>query len=158
MSRRKSRPTIVPWLSARPDNQEKRFIQIGNSLLFSKVFQELHAGAQHLYFCMAMESGGKQEFQFPTSAAKKYGISPSSFWNYVQELTEKGFISYSSNQNLRKPNIYRFSMQWKLPSNTASLFRPEAMATYSKSGQKLDKTERIDDSLAIQISDKTKHN
>ena len=62
MPRYKSRPTIVPWLSARPDNREKRFIQVGDSLLFSDAFQELRVGAKHLYLCMAMESGGKRDF------------------------------------------------------------------------------------------------
>ena len=113
MPRYKSRPTIVPWLSAKQDNREKRFIQVGDSLLFSEAFTSLHVGARYLYFCMAMESAGKRNFQFPTSAAKKYGISSSSFWAYVQELFAGGFIEYRSNKHLRRANDYRFSEVWK---------------------------------------------
>ena len=115
MPRYKSRPTIVPWLSAKQDNREKRFIQVGDSLLFAEAFRSLHMGARYLYFCMAMESAGKRNFQFPTSAAKKYGISSSSFWAYVQELFAGGFIEYRSNKHLRRANDYRFSEVWKSP-------------------------------------------
>ncbi len=115
MPRYKSRPTIVPWLSARQDNREKRFIQVGDSLLFSEAFRGLHIGARYLYFCMAMEGAGKRGFQFPTSAAGKYGIPSSSFWTYVQELSTAGFIECVSNKHLRRPNDYRFSSGWKSP-------------------------------------------
>ena len=33
----KNKVELVPWMSARPDNVEKRFIQVGNTLLFNKV-------------------------------------------------------------------------------------------------------------------------
>ena len=115
MPRYKSRPTIVPWLSAKQDNREKRFIQVGDSLLFSDAFRSLHMGARYLYFCMAMESAGKRRFQFPTSTAGKYGIPTSSFWTYVQELSTGGFIEYRSNKHLRRANDYRFSEVWKSP-------------------------------------------
>ena len=115
MPRYKSRPTIVPWLSAKQDNREKRFIQVGNSLLFSEAFQSLHMGAKYLYFCMAMESAGKRSFQFPTSAAGKYGIPSTSFWTYEKELAASGFIECASNKHLRRPNNYSFSSAWKEP-------------------------------------------
>lgn len=57
MSKRKHGPTIVPALSAKVDNKEKRFIQVGNSLLLSKQFHALSTGSRFLYFRMAMESG-----------------------------------------------------------------------------------------------------
>ena len=41
MSKRKHGPTIVPALSAEVYNKEKRFIQVGNSLLLSKQFHVL---------------------------------------------------------------------------------------------------------------------
>ena len=44
----KTKVELVPWMSARPDNVEKRFIQVGNSLLFNKEFQSLGAGSQML--------------------------------------------------------------------------------------------------------------
>lgn len=65
------------------------------------------------YQYMAMESGGRQNFQFPLSAAKKYNISSSSLRRHVDELAEKGFIKVQRNANLRKANDYAFSTEWK---------------------------------------------
>lgn len=110
---------MLPWLSARPDCKEGRFVQVGNSLLLSSCFQELSAGARFLYLCMAMESGGKRDFTFPLSSAKKYGIAKNSFSRYIKELSDSGFISVHSMANLRQPNEYSFSFVWKeeCPSN-----------------------------------------
>ena len=71
LSKRKHGPTIVPALSAKVDNKEKRFIQVGNSLLLSKQFHALSTGSRFLYFCMAMESGGRKNFILPQKDAKK---------------------------------------------------------------------------------------
>ena len=152
MPKYKSKPTIVPWLSAKLDNREKRFIQVGDSLLFSKAFLELHVGARYLYFCMAMESGGKRNFQLPTAAAQKYGIKPSSFWTYVRELEDKRFIVSRSNKHLRQPNDYSFSDGWKTIS-PAPINRPEAMATYSRSIRNPDSGNGGADSLVDRILD-----
>ena len=119
MSRNKTHHSgLLPWLSAKPDGKEKRFIQIGNTLLLSKEFQALGSGAQRLYFAMAMESGGKRQFIFPQSAAKKYGITPSSLRRHVKELEQAGFLAVLSLQNLRLPNEYEFSLRWKEPRQT----------------------------------------
>ena len=77
MGRRKTagRCNIRPWLSAKADCKEGRFIQIGNSLLLSEQFGKLKAGARDLYFRMAMESGGEREFTFPAYMAI-YSKSP----------------------------------------------------------------------------------
>lgn len=105
---------ILPWLSAKPNCREGRFLQIGNSLLLSKAFQDLSAGAQMTYLAMALESGGHSGFVFPLGAARKYGLSESSFSRYVKELTQKGFISLVySGRVTREPNKYRFSLEWK---------------------------------------------
>lgn len=109
---KKHRP-LSPWLSAKSDNQELRFVQVGNSLLFSKAYQSLSAGARHLYICMAMECGGRSTFRFPLGAAPKYGIAGTSFRRYIVELEQHGFIVRESMQNLRKANIYHFSGEWK---------------------------------------------
>lgn len=108
------RCSIRPWLSARPDCKERRFLQIGDSLLFSDSFKSLSAGAQMLFFCMAMESGGQRSLVFPLSAAKKYGIAQRSFRRYLEELEAAGFIEKVSLANLRKPNEYTFSLSWKV--------------------------------------------
>ena len=73
LSKRKHGPTIVPALSAKVDNKEKRFIQVGNSLLLSKQFHALSTGSRFLYFCMAMESGGRKNFILPQKDAKSTG-------------------------------------------------------------------------------------
>ena len=93
-------------MSARPDNVEKRFIQVGNTLLFNEAFGSLTVGCRYLYFCMSMESAGKRRFVFPQAAAKKYGITPSSLRRHVDELEAKRFIKVYSGQCVRKPNIY----------------------------------------------------
>lgn len=131
--------TIAPWLSARADNREGRFIQVGNSLLLGRDFQSLSAGARFLYFCMAMESGGRREFLFPESSAKKYGIPSSSFRRYIRELSSRGFLHVSSMKNLRQPNRYAFSYDWKIPA--PSHLTP--MAIFSKSVPVRDKQESI---------------
>jgi len=130
VSRYKAKPGLVPWLSAKGDGKEKRFIQVGNTLLLSKTFQALGTGAQHLYFCMAMESGGKRQFIFPQSAAKKYGITPSSLRRHVKELEEAGLLKVYSMQTLRLPNEYEFSLRWKELSEPT----PYPLAICSKSG------------------------
>jgi hypothetical protein len=104
---------VLPWVSARIDCKEGRFLQIGNSLLLSEQFKALSAGAKHLYICMTMESGGRRAFVFPLAAAKKYGVASTSFRRYIEELEAKGFIEVHSNANLRQKNDYLFSLTWK---------------------------------------------
>ena len=79
MSKRKHGPMIVPALSSKVDNKEKRFIQVENSLLLSKQFHALSTGSRFLYFCMAMESGGRKNFILPQKDAKMaHGVNPRS--------------------------------------------------------------------------------
>ena len=112
-SKKKYSNIIPAWLSAKRDNQEGRFIQVGNSLLLSEKYQSLTPGARHLYLCMAMECGGRREFKFPLSAATKYGISSSTFRRHIAQLEAKEFITVLSMQSARKPNEYTFSLAWK---------------------------------------------
>lgn len=115
MSRPKKH-AVLPWLTAKWDGKdENRFIQVGNALLLSKKFQALKPGAQMLYLCMAMDAGEKREFAFPHKAAKKYGISSSSFERWTEELIEAGFIEKIEDENfyLYTPNKYRFNFAWK---------------------------------------------
>lgn len=120
MSRRKSGGTMLPWMSAKADGREKRFLQVGNSLLLSKRFQALGTGARLLYLCMAMESGGRRTVLLPQTAAKKYGVPSTSLRRYISQLADGGFIKVSSNKNLRKPNVYAFSSAWRT-AGTSSL-------------------------------------
>lgn len=123
MGRRKTagRCNIRPWLSAKADCKEGRFIQIGNSLLLSEQFGKLKAGARDLYFRMAMESGGEREFTFPASSAERHHIPASSFERFKAELIDAGFIRIKESGRLtREKNVYEFVFDWKArpPSKT----------------------------------------
>ena len=63
-SRRRGRDTIKPWLSARLDCKEGRFVQVGNSLLLSKEFQALTAGARFLYLCIQSMANLRQPNEY----------------------------------------------------------------------------------------------
>ncbi len=105
--------TILPWLSAKADNAESRFVQAGNSLMLSPRFQRLSAGARVLYLSMCMDSAGRREFTFTLSSARKYGFPQTSFRRYVEELIEESFLERESGANARLPNLYRFNLRWK---------------------------------------------
>ena len=105
---------IKAWLSANQDCREGRFVQLGNSFLFSEKVKTLSCGAFHLFLCMAMESGGRREFKFPKSSASKYGIPHRSFLRRLLELVESGFIMCKqNNRNIRQENVYAFCFDWK---------------------------------------------
>lgn len=128
----KARVELVPWMSARPDNVEKRFIQVGDTLLFNKVFMSLTVGCRYTYFCMSMECAGRRNFIFPQKTAKKYKITPSSLRRHVDELEAKGFIKVFSGKAAREPNRYEFCYDWKIPPRPRACAPP--MAISSKSG------------------------
>lgn len=115
MARKNNNGQLLPWMSARLDCKEKRFLQVGNSLFFSPAFQQLNAGCQMLYLCMAIEAGGKREVTFSQKTARKYGIPKSSFDRQIKELRKVGFVEISVEGNpwQFKPSVYRFSFTWK---------------------------------------------
>ena len=124
MPRRKAaqNANIRPWLSARYDCSEGRFLQVGNSLFLShkdkdgleqNQFAKLSLSAKYTYLCMCLESGGRREFQFPLAAAKKYSISERTFRRCINELIEAKMISRQSGANARLPNNYEFISEWK---------------------------------------------
>lgn len=104
---------IKPWLSANLDNTEGRYIQVGNTLLLSKQFQALSAGARYTYLCMTMEAGIGRSFTLPKKAAVKYGIPAATLRRHVDELISAGFIQKTSGANTKEPNIYSFEFGWK---------------------------------------------
>lgn len=66
------------------------------------------------YLCMALDAAEHSGFTFPLGAAKKYGLSESSFNRYVKELIQKKFIVLvSSGRTTREPNRYKFAFEWK---------------------------------------------
>ena len=112
LSKRKHGPTIVPALSAKVDNKEKRFIQVENSLLLSKQFHALSTGSRFLYFCMAMES---------------------SLRKHINELEAARFIRVYSGKPTREPNRYEFCLSWKLPPSPLRSHTPMAICSKSVS-------------------------
>lgn len=108
---------ILPWMSARADCKEGRFLQVGNSLLCGQnsAFKDLTTGAQMLYICMAMESGGKNTVAFSRSTAKNYGIDKNSLQRRIKDLIEHGFIEIDveGSYSQFKPTVYRFVCGWK---------------------------------------------
>jgi hypothetical protein len=124
---------IVPALSAKVDNKEKRFIQVENSLLLSKQFHALSTGSRFLYFCMAMESGERKNFILPQKDAKKYGIAPSSLRKHINELEAARFIRVYSGKPTREPNRYEFCLSWKLPPSPLRSHTPMAICSKSVS-------------------------
>ena len=121
MSKNKTKQALPFWASAKADGKDIRFIQVGNSLLMSKAFQELHAGARFTYLAMMMEAGGKKVFRFPESSMKKFGISPPSCKRYINELISKDFIKKTyCGKSQMKPNDYEFNLEWKKPMEEKS--------------------------------------
>lgn len=112
--------TILPWLTEKWDGKEGRFIQVGNSLLLSKKFQALGQGRQLLYLCMALESGGKQEFKFTHGTAKKYGFAASTYDKYLSELCAAGFVEKIEYPGMAQyaPVTLKFSNRWKSDTHT----------------------------------------
>ena len=133
LSKRKRGSTIVPSLSANVDSKERRFIQVGNSLLLSRKFHALSTGSRFLYFCMAMESGGRNNFILPQKDAKKYGIAPSSLRKHINELEAAHFIRVYSGKPTREPNRYEFCLSWKLPPSPLCSHTPMAICSKSVS-------------------------
>lgn len=115
MPRRKAAQhvNIKPWLSARSDCSEGRFVQIGNTLLLSKSFQELSTSAQMLYICLAMESGGKPFAKLSRGNAKKYGFSPATYSRAVKQLIQAGFVKIAEDTGRYESNKFQFINDWK---------------------------------------------
>ena len=89
-------------------------MQIGNSLFLCEPFKALSSGAQHLYLCMCLESGGQRQYSFPAKSMSKYGIPIRSARRQIEELVEHGFIAcVSSGKTTRTESLYEFRLNWK---------------------------------------------
>lgn len=112
MPRTKKTP-FPPWQTMKENGIEERYIRLGNSQLLHCATMELGDKAFRLYIHMLLEAGGKKEFTFPRSKYKKLAGN-TVFQNAKEELLNRGFIKIKQNNaNLRKPNIYEFSEEWK---------------------------------------------
>ena len=127
MASKKAKP-LLPYCTALSDGKEKRFLQLGNTLLLSSAvkgeFEDggtkrkgsgLSSGAFHLYLCFIMEAGGSWEVEFPRRCAKKYGFPEATFDRHVKELCEKQFLTrvYTRDRDKWAPARYRFNLEWK---------------------------------------------
>lgn len=112
MARKKKTP-FAPWETRTSDGIEKRYIRLGNTLLYSSAFLQLSAKAKETYIYMRIESAGKREFTMPHSKYIQFS-KKDSFLRARDELEKAGFIeTLQHNANLRKPNVYCFSERWK---------------------------------------------
>ena len=123
MPKYKANATICPHLTARSQcgqDRERRFVQIGSSLLHNKNFQSLSSAAQHLYLCMCMDAGASSVFRFCRSDALRYGIAYSTFLRAKNELLAKHFIRIKTNGRwTRTANRYVFDLSWKVAPQQA---------------------------------------
>lgn len=112
MSRPKKTP-FPPWQSLKSDGVEKRYVRLANSQLCAAAMNNLSSTAFRVYVHMLLEAGGKREFSFPVRKYKGFTTKPT-FMKAKDELIKAGFIvEKQNNSNLRKPNIYAFSDEWK---------------------------------------------
>lgn len=96
------------------------FAAIYADLLQSEQFQELAPGEQILYIAMCVEAKRQATFEFPKATAAQYGFGGTTLRRCVPKLIDAGFISVvENNRTRRKPNVYRFELDWKLPKKTA---------------------------------------
>jgi hypothetical protein len=110
---RKSKTPFKPWETTKENGIEERFIRYGNSQLLHPVYKSLSSASKEIYQYMKLESGGCIDFEFPASKYLDL-MSKHTFLKAKAELIKKGFIEVKqNNKNIRKPNIYRFSAEWK---------------------------------------------
>ena len=86
---------------------------MGNSQMLHPALMNLSHAAFRVYTYMKLESGGKPVFQFPKAKWHAF-ISPGGFQHAKKELCDAGLIEVvQRNANIRKPNVYRLSCDWR---------------------------------------------
>lgn len=84
------------------------------SLVSHPAFKALSHLEVRVYLCMILRAGGNVEFTFPKAVYESdYGLSKTSVQKAVKGLQAAGFIQVSTQWQVRQPNIYRFSNEWK---------------------------------------------
>ena len=112
MARSKKTP-FPSWQTCKPDGVEQRYIRLGNSQLMHPAIKNLSPAAYKIYTYMLLESGGSRSFTYPFSKYKGI-VSKQGFQLIKGELIKAGLIrEVHNNANLRKPNIYEFTDDWK---------------------------------------------
>lgn len=122
MSSAKKNRDIPFWKTGRtcgigPQGRRMPHVELYADLLQDPAFAGLTGSAYKTYIGMMKEHGqqsGDFAFAFPRRVAEKYGISEDSLRRAVKELEQKGFIKCCAhNSNLRKADLYQFSIEWK---------------------------------------------
>ena len=120
MSRKKPRDAPF-WLTGpkggkSANGKQLPFATIYADLLQAEQFQKLARGEQMLYIAMCVEAKKYETFEFSKAVAEQYGISNAALRRCMPKLIDAGFISVvENNRTRRKPNVYRFEVDWKLP-------------------------------------------
>lgn len=124
---RRRKPRDPPYWLTGPkcgkstNGKQLPFVSLYADLLQSEKFQKLAPGEQMLYITMALEAKGQESFEFSRATAEQYGISNAALRRCVPKLAEAGFISIvENNRTRRKPNVYRFEMDWKISKKRLS--------------------------------------
>lgn len=113
--RYKSKHCIIPWLTAKIDCREPKYIQCGVTLFEHPSFKRLTPAQRCLYLAMCMDAGVHQEFTFSKARIEHYGFSYATGRDAIDALIAGGFITkIYSGQVTREKNGYAFSEQWKL--------------------------------------------
>ena len=111
--RKTGKSNISFWLTALVNRAKERFVMKGYSFYEHPAVKGLSPSAYKIYDYMCKECGGTVEFIFPASKYEQITTKPT-FQSAKKELIAKGFIiEVQNNSNLRKPNIFRFSDEWK---------------------------------------------
>lgn len=113
MGKRKIKP-LFPWETASESREEKRYSRTSYTLLTHPAYIRLTNLEKHVYNCMRMAFAGKPEFTFPQACyEREYGLSKTSVQKAVKGLQAAGFIQVTRRWQVRQPNIYRFTNDWK---------------------------------------------
>ncbi len=117
---RYKQPVLKPWLSGKSDNKDKRFIQVGASLLQSPAFKSLNYASRCLYLCLANDAAKDSIVEFSHSDAKRFGFPPSTFDRSTKELCDAGFIERVEDEDRSqyKTSRFRFISAWKFKKPT----------------------------------------
>ena len=100
-----------------------RFVPLTNALMLDTLFQSLTPNARWFFLALCMEAGGKPTVSMSHSAAKKYGIKPTSYDAAVKQLTERGLIKLVDGLSRLETN--RFEFPFVMRGNPPGKSEPE---------------------------------
>jgi hypothetical protein len=108
-----AKPTPIPLWGTATDGIEKKYTRLGVSLLAHEKVRMLPPNAFRVYVYMTLYCKGYQDFVMPYSLYRGFTTKPA-FSRAIKELAKAGLIEViEKNGNLRKPNKYRFSTQYR---------------------------------------------